>query len=82
MNLYNGIMRSLFFLLAGSILLMLGCVDRPEVSRSAYGTILEALPDLQAAKEPFPFPLDTREELPSGTTRDHQGCVFNEEDFW
>ena len=57
-------MRSLLFLFVGSVLLMTGCMDRPEVPRSFYGTILVALPDIPAAKEPFPFPYDPPELPP------------------
>jgi len=67
-------MRSLLVLLMGTaLLLMSGCADRPEVSPSAYGTILEALPNLKAAEEPFPFPMEG--------DNDHQNCKFNELDF-
>ena len=65
--------RNFLFLLIGTVLLMSGCADRPEVSPSAYGTILESLPDLKAAKEPFPFPMEG--------DKDHQNCKFNEIDF-
>jgi len=65
-------MRSHLFLLFG-IVLLLGCADRPEVSPSAYGTILETLPVLKEAETPFSFP--------SEGDNDHQNCVFNEEDF-
>jgi len=44
-------------MLAGSVLWLSGCIDRPEVPRSAYGTVLESLPDLEEAKQPFPFPV-------------------------
>ena len=64
-------MRSLF-LLIGTVLLMSGC-DRPEVSPSTYGTILESLPALKAAEEPFPFPREG--------DNDHQNCKFNDRDF-
>ena len=67
-------MRSLLFLLASSVLFLLGCADRPEVSPSAYGTILDALPVIKEAEEPFPFP-------PEGDN-DHQNCDFsNDMDF-
>jgi len=66
-------MRRLLFLLAYSILFMSGCVDRPEIPASAYGTILEALPDLEDAKAPFPFPMEG--------DNDHQNCEFDEADF-
>jgi hypothetical protein len=65
-------MRS-FFLLIATVLLMSGCANRPEVSPSAYGTILEALPELKAAEEPFPFPMEG--------DNNHQNCQFNEMDF-
>ena len=65
-------MRSLF-LLIGSVLLISGCADRPEVPASAYGTVLEALPVLEAAEAPFPFPMEG--------DNDHQNCEFKEEDF-
>ena len=52
---------------------MSGCADRPGVSPNAYGTILEALPSLKAAEEPFPFPTEG--------DNDHQNCKFNEMDF-
>ena len=67
-------MRSHLFLLLGSILFLLGCADRPEVPPSAYGTILESLPDLKEADAPFPFPVEG--------DNDHQNCVFNENDFF
>ena len=66
-------MRSFLFLLISTVLLMTGCADRPEVSPSAYGTILEALPNLESAEEPFPFPREG--------DNDHQNCKFNEMDF-
>ena len=67
-------MRSIFFLLAGSVLFISGCVDRPERSPSAYGTILEALPVLKEAEAPFPFPIGE-------DGNDHQNCEFDEMDF-
>ena len=66
-------MRSLLFLVIGSVVLLAGCIDRPEVSPSAYGTILDALPTLKEAEEPFPFPMEG--------DNDHQNCVFNPSDF-
>ena len=57
-------MRSFLFLLAGSVLLLSGCADRPEVPQSAYGTILVALPELPEAQEPFDFPYDPPELPP------------------
>ena len=67
-------MRSFFVLLFGSVLLMSGCADRPEVSPSAYGTILEALPSRPEAEEPYPFPMEG--------DNDHQNCDFsNDLDF-
>ena len=65
-------MRSPFFLI-GLIVLILGCVDRPEVPLRTYGTILEALPVLEATESPFPFPMEG--------DNDHLNCVFKEEDF-
>jgi hypothetical protein len=53
---------------------MSGCIDRSEVAPTVYGTILETLPSLEKAKEPFPFPHEG--------DNDHQNCVFNEEDFF
>ena len=67
-------MRSHLFLLFGSVVLLLGCADHPEVSTSAYGTVLETLPDLKDAEAPFPFPAEG--------DNNHQNCVFNEEDFF
>jgi len=66
-------MRSHLFLLIGAVLLLSGCADRPEVSPSTYGTILETLPNLEAAEEPFPFPMDG--------DNDHQNCKFKDSDF-
>ena len=66
-------MRNFLLLLAGSVLLTAGCIDRPEVSPNVYGTILEALPTLKEAEEPFPFPQEGE--------NDHQNCQFNEIDF-
>ena len=67
-------MRSFLFFLVGSVLFFSGCTDRYELSPSAYGTILEALPDLKEAAGPFPFPI-------SEDGNDHQNCVFDEKDF-
>ena len=73
----NDTMRNLlclpFVLLIGSILFTSGCTDRPEVSPSAYGTILETLPIIKEAEEPFPFPMEE--------DNDHQNCEFDEFDF-
>jgi len=66
-------MRSLFVLLIGSVLFLSGCADRPEVSPAAYGTILEELPALKAAEEPFPFPMEGE--------NDHQNCEFDDDEF-
>jgi hypothetical protein len=66
-------MRNVFFLLLGSVLFMSGCIDRPEVSPRAYGTILKSLPNLKEAEEPFPFPMED--------DNDHQNCEFKESDF-
>ena len=65
-------MRSLCFLI-GSVLLVSGCGDRSEVPVSAYGVILEEFPVLEAADEPFPFPMEG--------DNDHQNCEFKKEDF-
>lgn len=59
--------------LAGSVLMAAGCADRPELSPSAYGTVLEELPVLSEAEKPFPFPVQGGD--------DHKNCVFNEMDF-
>ena len=67
-------MRFFLALLVGTVLFMSGCTDRPELSPSTYGTILEALPELEEAKKPFPFPLEGG--------NDHQTCVFKEDDFF
>jgi len=67
-------MRIFLFLLVGSVLFLSGCADRPELSPSAYGTILDALPELEEAKEPFPFPI-------GADGNDHQNCEFDEFDF-
>jgi len=71
-------MRSFLFfsvnlVLVGSVLFTSGCTDRPELSPSAYGTILEALPPLKETKEPYPFPMEG--------DNDHQNCTFDEHDF-
>ena len=68
-------MRSLLFLmlLVGSVLFTLGCADHPELSPSAYGTVLEELPAIKAAEYPFPFPKEG--------DNDHQNCTFDEIDF-
>ena len=66
-------MRSLLLVGMGSVLFFSGCIDYPERSPNTYGTVLEALPTLQAAEEPFPFPKEG--------DNDHQNCVFNEADF-
>jgi hypothetical protein len=50
-----------------------GCTDRPEVPPENYGTILHALPVIEEAEKPFPFPPDGE--------NDHQHCEFNEADF-
>jgi len=67
-------MKNLFFVLIGSVLFLSGCVDRPELSPNAYGTILDVLPTLQAAEEPFPFPMEG--------DNDHQNCEFDDLDFF
>ncbi|MDR0328746.1 MAG: hypothetical protein LBI05_10670 [Planctomycetaceae bacterium] len=66
-------MRSPLLLLFGSALFLSGCIDRPEVSPSGYGTILKSLPTLKEAEEPFPFPVEEG--------NDHQNCEFKESDF-
>jgi hypothetical protein len=72
-------MRSLLSLFVGSVLLLSGCADRPELSPSAYGTILDALPVLKEAEEPFPFPVEGVEGEEG--YNDHQNCVFDDWDF-
>ena len=78
-------MRSFLFLIAGSVLLVSGCVDRSEVPVNTYGTILEAdhktildaLPQFirEEAQAPFVFPkID-------GDVTDHQICDFQEFNF-
>ena len=67
-------MRSILFLLTGTALLTAGCADRPELSPSAYGIILEELPILEEAEVPFSFPIGE-------DGNDHKNCVFNEEEF-
>jgi len=68
------VMRILLATLVGSVLLITGCTDRPELAPSAYGVIRDTLPELEKANEPFPFPIGK-------DGNDHQNCVFNEEDF-
>jgi len=68
-------MRIFLSLLVGSVLYLSGCADRPELSPSAYGTILQELPNLEAANEPFPFPI-------GADGNDHQNCVFDDADFF
>ena len=53
-------MRSFLIVLVGSVLFLSGCADRPELSPSAYGTILDALPE---AEEPFIFPVEGENHL-------------------
>ena len=67
-------MRNLLFLLIGSVVLLSGCTNRPEVSPSVYGTILAELPVLKEAEEPFPFPV-----MEDGN--DHKNCEFDDADF-
>jgi hypothetical protein len=67
-------MRIFLFLLAGSVLFLSGCADRPELSPNAYGTVLQALPEMEEAKEPFPFPK-------GADNNDHTNCEFNDIDF-
>ena len=66
-------MKRIVIALVGSVLFASGCMNRPEVSPSAYGTILVKLPVLKEAEEPFPFPLEG--------DNDHQNCVFSDGDF-
>jgi hypothetical protein len=66
-------MQRFLFLFTASVVFMMGCTDRPEVSPNVYGTILEELPAFKEAKEPFPFPQEG--------DNDHQHCEFNEMDF-
>jgi hypothetical protein len=56
-------MRSVLIVLVGSVLFLSGCADRPELSPSAYGTILEALPFLPETEEPFIFPVEGENHL-------------------
>ena len=63
-------MRSLLVVLVGSVSFLSGCVDRPELSPSAYGTILEALPALPEIEEPFIFPVEGE---------NHLNCVFSDD---
>jgi len=67
--------RIFLSLLVGSVLFVSGCADRPELSPSAYGTVLHDLPDLPEANEPFPFPIGADGNC-------HQHCVFDEMDFF
>ena len=67
-------MRILLATFVGCVLCLSGCADRPELAPSAYGVIRDALPELEKANEPFPFPI-------GADGNDHQNCVFNEEDF-
>ena len=60
------------FMVIGVVLT--GCADRPEVGPTAYGTVINQLPSLKEAEEPFKFPY-------AGDT-DHSKCKFNEEDFF
>ena len=66
-------MRNTLFLLFASVLCLSGCTDRPELAPSAYGTILQKLPNLKEADEPFPFPI-------GADGNDHQNCEFDEMD--
>ena len=67
-------MRGFLVLLVSVVPFTSGCLDRPEVSPDAYGTILVQLPSLEKAEKPFPFPMEG--------DNDHQNCVFDERDFW
>ncbi len=69
----NDIMRLLpvFFLLP--LFFLSGCADRLEVKPAAYGTVVDQLPSLKEADEPFNFPF-------AGDV-DHRNCVFRDEDF-
>ena len=66
-------MRSFLIVLVSSVLFLSGCADRPELSPSAYGTVLDILPPLLEAEKPFPFPLEG--------DNDHWNCEFDEMDF-
>ena len=63
-------MRNLLFLLVGSVLFFSGCTDRSELSPSAFGTILIALPELAEAEEPFVFPVEGE---------NHTKCEFGDD---
>jgi len=72
----SGTMRTIFFSIVFSFLFFLsGCIDRPEVSPDNYGVILETLPDLEAARLPFPFPV-------GADGKDHSDCVFPADGFF
>ena len=67
-------MRIFLCFLIGSVLFVAGCADRPELSRNDYGIILEALPDIEEANEPFVFPV-------GADGNDHQNCKFSEDEM-
>ena len=66
--------RIFFCFLVGSVLFVSGCADRPELSRSDYGIILEALPKIDEADEPFVFPV-------GADGNDHRDCKFSDLDM-
>ena len=49
-----------------------GCADRPELGTQAYGTVVNKLPFVRGAEEPFHFPY--------AGDNDHRNCEFKEED--
>jgi hypothetical protein len=66
--------RFLFTLLGLILFLVSGCTDRPESVPQSYGKILNELPTIKEAEEPFQFPY--------AGNNDHRNCEFKDEDFF
>ncbi|GHT41838.1 hypothetical protein FACS189443_4130 [Planctomycetales bacterium] len=62
--------RYLIFLFFVGVACFTGCADRPELMPAQYGQIVNELPNIPEANEPFPFP--RLDEV------DHTKCKFDE----
>lgn len=67
-------LRFLLSLLPLFFLCCAGCTQKPDVQRSAYGTVVSALPHLDEAEKPFDFPY--------AGDNDHRNCEFPDDEMF